>query len=51
MVDLSMHLGKVSELISNIRKPTIKPFITKHVAKGAQTYADEYSIYNAPSIN
>ena len=34
-------------MLSNVRKATIKPFIMKHVAKGTQTYTDEYSIYNS----
>ena len=37
----------VINMLDNVRKATIKPFITGHVAKGTQTYTDEYSIYNS----
>ena len=37
----------IINMLSHVRKATIKPFIMKHVAKGTQTYIDECSIYNS----
>ena len=37
----------IINMLSHVRKATIKPFIMKYVAKGTHTYTDEYSIYNS----
>ena len=37
----------VINLLNNVQKVTIKPFIEKMVEKGSLIYTDEYAIYNS----
>ena len=37
----------VINLLANVQKATIKPFIERIVAKGSLIYTDEYNIYNS----
>lgn len=36
----------VIRMLNNVRQPTIKPFITQHIAPNTLIYTDEYTIYN-----
>ena len=47
MLSLHERTSDSTALLDNVRKATIKPFVTKHVAKGTQTYTGEYCIYNS----
>ena len=36
----------IINMLSNVKKATIEPFIKKHVAPQSQVYTDEYNIYD-----